>query len=225
MKNKSFDEAISSLFLFKNVEKTRIDELTDSLTLEIKTFSAGEMIYSPDEFKSKMGFVLSGSCTVERQRTDGVSIPLNQLSAGDAFGVISVFSDSGEFPTFIKAKKEATILFFDRSDVFYLVKNEPEIALNIISFMGDRIAFLNNKISTFSADNTEQKVAKFLLYEAKNQGKSAFVFNCKKTSEALNIGRASLYRAIDSLTQNGIIKLENKLINITDLEGLERITK
>ena len=225
MKNKSFEEALSSLFLFKNVEKTRIDELTDSLTLEIKTFSAGEMIYSPDEFKSKMGFVLDGSCVVERQRTDGVSIPLNQLSAGDAFGVISVFSDSGEFPTFIKAKKEATILFFDKSDVFYLVKNEPEIALNIIGFLGDRIAFLNNKISTFSADNTEQKVAKFLIYEVKKQGALSFDFNCKKTSEALNIGRASLYRAIDSLTQDGIVKLENKIINITDLEGLERITK
>ena len=183
------------------------------------------MKYSPDEFKSKMGFVLDGSCVVERQRTDGVSIPLNQLSAGDAFGVISVFSDSGEFPTFIKAKKEATILFFDKSDVFYLVKNEPEIALNIIGFLGDRIAFLNNKISTFSADNTEQKVAKFLIYEVKKQGALSFDFNCKKTSEALNIGRASLYRAIDSLTQDGIVKLENKIINIPDLDGLERITK
>jgi CRP-like cAMP-binding protein len=225
MIDKSFDDVISSLFLFKNVERSAIDSLTDSLRPEFKTFDAGEVIYSPAEFKTKMGFVLSGSCAVERQRADGVSIPLNQLTVGDAFGVIGVFSDSGEFPTFVVAKKETTILFFDKDDVLYLVKNEPQIALNIINFMGDRIAFLNNKISTYSADNTEQKVAKYLMYEAKKQGCASFVFNCKKTSEALNIGRASLYRAIDSLTRSGIVILENKIINITDLEGLERITK
>ena len=225
MTNKSLKDRVAALFLFEHVKNDRIDELIDTLTPEIKMFSAGETIYSPSEFKTKMGFILDGTCVVERQRSDGTSIPLNQLGCGDAFGVISVFSDSGEFPTFIKAKKEATVLFFDKSDVLYLVKNEPEIAMNIINFLGDKIAFLNNKISTFSADNTEQKVAKFLAYESRKKGAQCFVFNCKKTSEALNIGRASLYRAIDSLTQHGIIKLENKIINITDLEGLERITK
>ena len=225
MTNKSLKDRVAALFLFEHVKNDRIDELIDTLTPEIKMFSAGETIYSPSEFKTKMGFILDGTCVVERQRSDGTSIPLNQLGCGDAFGVISVFSDSGEFPTFIRAKKEATVLFFDKSDVLYLVKNEPEIAMNIINFLGDKIAFLNNKISTFSADNTEQKVAKFLAYESRKKGAQSFVFNCKKTSEALNIGRASLYRAIDSLTQHGIIKLENKIINITDLEGLERITK
>ena len=225
MKEITMCELLSTLFLFRNVSQERIEELARGISPDIKRFSAGELIYSPDEFKYKIGFVIKGACTVERQRGDGIAIPLNLLECGDAFGVLGVFSQTEEFPTFVRAKKESTVLFLEKDDALFLIKNEAEIALNTIYFLGNRIAFLNNKISTFSADNIEQKVAKFLIYESRRSGGPTMDFNCKRTSEALNIGRASLYRAIDSLSQSGIIKFENKKINITDLEGLERITK
>ncbi len=225
MKEKELFDIISSLFLFKNVPFDRLERLVNNISPELKRFSPGERIYSPKEFSTKIGFVVKGLCVVERQRADGTPIPLNMLSDGDAFGVLSVFSDGGEFPTFIKAKKDTQVIFLNKDDVIYLVKNEPEIAINTIYFLGNRIAFLNDKLSTFSSDNTEQKVAKFLMYESKKHNSPSFAFNCKKASEALNIGRASLYRAIDALTRDGILALENKIINISDLEGLERITK
>ena len=52
-----------------------------------------------------------------------------------------------------------------------------------------------------------------------------FEFNKKKSAEALNCGRASLYRAIDALRSSGLITLADKKIIINDPEGLERITK
>ncbi len=222
--NELFDIA-SSLFLFNNVSPLRLGELLGKTSPVLKRFAVGELIYSPTEFSKKIGFVVKGCCTVERHRSDGAAIPLNSLKSGDAFGVLSVFSDGGEFPTYIKAKKDTQVIFFDKEDIIYLVKNEPEVSMNVMYFLGNRIAFLNDKISTFSSDNTEQKVTKFLMCEVKRTGALSFDFNCKKTSEALNIGRASLYRAIDNLTHNGILTLENKKINITDFEGLERITK
>lgn len=224
MENELFKN-ISSLFIFNNVTPRRLCELLENVSPEFEIFTHGQLIYSPSEFSTKIGFVIKGGCTVERHRSDGTAIPLNSLKAGDAFGVLSAFSTAAEFPTYIKTKKDAQIVFFTKADMLYLVKNEPEIAINIIYFLGNRIAFLNDKISTFSSDNTEQKVAKFLVYEVQKNDSLTFAFNCKKTSEALNIGRASLYRAIDSLTQRGILTLENKIINISDLDGLERTTK
>ena len=102
---------------------------------------------------------------------------------------------------------------------------EPQIAFNIITFMANRIGFLNGKISTFSADNVEQKLANYILSEYRSRADPVFDFNCKRASESINSGRASLYRAIDSLTKKNILKLENKKIFILDLEGLERILK
>ena len=101
----------------------------------------------------------------------------------------------------------------------------PEISLSIISFMSSRIDFLNKKVATFSADSVEEKLAFFLLTEAKEAENAYFSLNLSKLAKTLNTGRASIYRAIDSLVKLSLIKFENKKIYISDLKGLERITK
>ena len=94
---------ISSLFIFNNVTPRRLCELLENVSPEFEIFTHGQLIYSPSEFSTKIGFVIKGGCTVERHRSDGTAIPLNSLKAGDAFGVLSAFSTDAVFPTYIKA--------------------------------------------------------------------------------------------------------------------------
>ena len=84
---------------------------------------------------------------------------------------------------------------------------------------------MNKKIATYSSDSVVQKFSNFLLNESSKQNCLTLSLNISKIATALNVGRASLYRAIDSLSEGKIIKLENKKIIISDLEGLERISK
>ena len=106
-----------------------------------------------------------------------------------------------------------------------MIESNHKISLNIIKFLSNRISFLNEKISTFSSDNVEQKFANYILSCLKNIDGLSFEINLKKTAESINSGRASLYRAIDSLSKKSIIKIENKTIFIIDPQGLERIAK
>ena len=88
--------------------------------------------------------------------------------------------------------------------------------------MSNKIAFLNKKISTFTSDTVEDKLAKFILHEYRRLGTVEIPFNCQRAAISINAGRASLYRAIASLSEAKIVKLENKKIYILDLKGLER---
>ena len=106
-----------------------------------------------------------------------------------------------------------------------MVENYPSVSLAIISFMSDRIEFLNNKVATFSADSVEEKFILYLIEESKKADSLSISLNLAKTARILNAGRASVYRAIESLEKLSLIKLENKKIIISDLRGLERITK
>jgi len=182
------------------------------------------VIYSPDSYQRKIGFVISGECEVCRIKHDGGRVKLNTLSRGQSFGISAVFSD-GDFPTVIYAARRAEVVFITRDELMSLINAIPEVALNIIRFQNDRIAFLNKKIETFSAGTVEERLACFILDEYRKQGSSELALNRMKTADKLGVGRASLYRALDSLADSGIIKPETKKIYIIDPEGLERITK
>ena len=84
--------------------------------------------------------------------------------------------------------------------------------------MADRINFLNKKIGTFSGTRVEDRLFSFLVSKAEKEGKNTLSLNCKKCSEAINAGRASVYRALDLLVSEGIIRFENKTITLLKTE-------
>ena len=108
---KSCENFLCDLFLFKNLSSDEVKTITERIEFEICRFEVNEYIYSPESFKNKIGFVMSGECLVEKQKSDGSSIPLNRLRKGDCFGILAVFSKNENFPTVVKASK--------RSDVFF----------------------------------------------------------------------------------------------------------
>ena len=125
----------------------------------------------------------------------------------------------------IYATRRAEVAFITHDELVNLIDAIPTIALNIIKFQNDRIAFLNKKIETFSAGSVEEKLACYILSEYKKYGNCELPLNRMKTADKLGVGRASLYRALDSLVESGIIELETKKIYIIDPIGLERMTK
>lgn len=225
MINIETNDSIFASFLFKNIDEAAIKEISDKIKPEIQAYKAKETIYTPSSFESKIGFIISGECLIERVKCDGTHIPLNLAKAGDSFGITAALNIADEFPTRISARKNSKIAFIDKTDLEYLIENYNPIAKNVISFLCKKVIFLNNKIATFSSSTVEEKLASFILLEHSKFCKLEFAFNCKKTAESINSGRASLYRAIASLTEKGMITLSNKKIIILDLKGLERISK
>lgn len=219
-----YSSFLEKTFLFIGICADDVEQLIKNASIEEKSFSRGEVIYSPDDFEKKIGFVYSGECVVSRE-SQGTIVPLNSVTEFDSFGIVAVFSERNEFPTIVKAKTNCTVLFFTADDILRLIDLDSRISLNVIRFLTDKINFLNDKVAAFSAGSVEGKLASYILGLSKKHGALEFEFNKKKSSEALNCGRASLYRAIGALEAGNFISFENKKIYIQDPEGLERIKK
>ena len=217
-------EILSKTFLFEGIDESRIENALKNISPSIIKYNRKDIICSPSSYEHNLAFLIDGECRVDRIRHDGASVPLNVLKKGSSFGVISVFADEDEFPTKITATKDTSILYINKNDVELLIEKYHDVALNVIKFMSKKIIFLNKKVATFSEDTVVSKLASFLRDEYKKNG-AEFPFNCKRSAESISVGRASLYRAISLLTDEGIIKLENKKIYIIDPDGLERKTK
>lgn len=219
------NKSIHHSFLFKNISAEDIRKLIASVPPLPVTYTRGEAIYTPDGYEKKMGIVLSGECTVERVKPSGDRVPLNSLYPSDAFGILAVFAGDDEFPTYITAKKRAEIVFYSREDLEQLMKLSHSVSMNLLTFLADRALFLCGKVSSFSSDNIEQRLAMYLYNLYLSTGSNIVKINKKRVAEELNTGRTSLYRALDSLQEGGFISIDDKTIIIIDLEGLERISK
>ena len=213
-------EFFANTFLFKNIPSDKISALTENRVTE-RRFERGELIYSCDFFEKMLGFVLDGECEVVSKNS---RVPLNSLLPYSSFGITAIYSECEEFPTNVYAKRASVVLFIKKDELLQMTKECSEISDNVISFLVERISFLNKKISTFSAENVENKLAAY-LYDTSQRIGDSFELNLKRTADEINAGRASLYRALAALEADGIIKRDGKNIQIINLKGLERIPK
>jgi len=214
-----------SSFLFRGLNDDEFEACIKEVSRDIERYSKGDTIFDPGAFDRKIGFVISGEATVGRTKSCGDVIPLNSLKKGDAFGVLAVFNGREEFPTVISARKDCEILFVSREELDRMMRISHKLTINLIEFLANRIGFLCDKISSFSSDNVEQKLARYLFSLYKESGSTELKFNKKHAAESLNTGRTSLYRSLESLVECGIIEIKEKQIYIIDPKGLERITK
>ena len=212
-------------FLFSKIPKKKLSAVIDSICIHIESYPTKTYVFKPGCTDNRLCFIKNGKCIVERLKNDGTTVPLNKMTKYDSFGILSVLSEEEPFPTAIITSGECEIVSISQDDVLKLIYSDPQIAMNVISFLARKVSFLNNKVATFSSDSVEEKLSNFLLFEMKRLNTREFDFNAKKTAEAISAGRASLYRAITSLTNEGLISLSNKKINIIDPQGLERNTK
>ena len=216
-------EFLSETFLFSKIDRSTLQNIIVETPPQVREYPRGSIIFSPTDYDKRVGFIMNGQCEVRHTRSDGTAVIINTLSEFDSFGILSVFS-SKEFPSEIYAKKNSTIIFFNADAINFLIEKYPDVSKRIITFFADRIDFLSRQIITFSGQKVEQRLASYLVSKQAKQGLS-FEFNRKKAAEAINAGRASVYRAIDEMTERGIITIESKKIFINDPKGLERMSK
>ena len=215
---------LTSLFPFKNLKEKTLDAIFSEIDYKTVSFTKGDTVFSKSSYRKTVAFIVDGICEVERIRSDGDSIPLNSLSKYSSFGILSLFCNGAEYPTEIKAATKATVLFINGQDLIKVIKNYPTVSMNVINFLADRISFLNKKLATFSEKNTVEKLASYLLSK-KSACDNQINIAKTKISQELGIGRASLYRGLSYLENNGLIKTETKKIIIICPDGLERILK
>ena len=215
---------LEKTFLFEGVSREQIQEIISKFPPALESYNRTETIATDCKQKRRVGFVLSGKCEVIRSKADGSHTVLNVLTEHGSFGILSVVSEE-DCSTEIYVTNNSTVLYFDKAQIDEIVKNYSQISLNLIKFLANRISFLNKKIETFSGTRVENRLASYLLDKMQKTGCESFSFNLKKCSEAINAGRASVYRIIGSFTNEGLITLVDKKIIIHDREGLERMKK
>ena len=203
----------NSLFLLQGLTEQERALCRQLAVTEERSYCKGDEIYTPDHAERALALVLEGHVRVFQGR-----VPMNDLLTGDVFGVAALFGTGEEYPSTVVAQSDCRIMYIPQETVVKWMKEVPTVAQNYVGFLSDRIRFLNRRLSTLTAGQTDGKLWCYLLAHRDENGVVTVADGMSELAERLDMGRSSLYRSLDALTDLGRIRREKKKIYILRTE-------
>ena len=199
-------------FLFKGLTATETQKAQSYFESPV-SFSKGDEIYK----LGYIGVLLSGKAVVKRKNNAGNSISLRTMASGEIFVSVSIFGDWKDGLSSIVAQGKCLVAYVCEEKFKALIFDFPQISLNYINFLSDRLRFLNQKLDIFTSDSTESKLFEFLSSIADDKGRAELQISMSELAHRLGVGRSSLYRDIDALTKSGLITRNNNVFIINKI--------
>ena len=212
-----FLKKISKYPLFKNASSGAIKLALSADDCVIKVFSSGEVILDSTKPSASLAVILRGKAEVF-SADPGKDVLLQTVSIGDIVGYSALFKKDCSPSTRIISKGGTRVLFISETSLSQMLENDKTLMYNYIALMADQIRFLNEKIMYFTAGSTERRLALYLT--SLNKKTIRLSISMTDLANTLDVGRASLYRAFDKLSDDGYIIRSEKIILIMNREEL-----
>lgn len=211
---------IESNPIFRQTNPTVVNRYLNETSMTIDDFAPHQVAYSAASGNVRVGILLAGIAQAHTgSNHSGEHTLLRTLHTGDMFGIANLYAEEEPFPSLIVATEPCRILFIRGNALKNFIEKDPRALRNYLSVQSKKIVYLNRKITTFAAGRAEKKLAVFLLDHEIN---NVFTPPCSMSQLAamLGMGRASLYRAIDSLVSYGFVEKQEKCLLIRNKNEL-----
>lgn len=191
-------KVLKSCPLFRGLTESGLEAVIDAAEeLELMT---GELLFSDAE--RRIGVIVRGSAKAVKPKKDGF-VTMSLLGYGDVFGAVSVME--GELPsTEARAAKPVTALAFSPEAFGRLLENDSRLMRNYCSYLISRIRFLTERVECMAGTSASEKLLKYLDTNAVS-GVCRIPFGMDALARAISVSRATLYRALSELEENGRI--------------------
>lgn len=204
---------LSGLFLLDGLTEEEIAVCRNLSNREERIYQKGSVIYDSQHARPALALVLGGHARVMHGR-----VVMNDLYSGDVFGAAALFGSGEPYLTTVVAVTDCRLWLIPQETVSRWMVAVPRVAENYVRFLSDRIRFLNRRLSTLTAGPSDDKLWSYLLAKRDADGVVALSGGMSELAERLDMGRSSLYRSLDALTESGRIRREGKKIVILKME-------
>lgn len=188
-----------------------------------KRYRRGESIFFEGDPGIGFYMVASGKVKIFKTSLEGKEQILHIFGPGEPFGEVPVFHGN-PFPANAETLTDTELLFFPRAEFVGLVSANPSLALNMLAMLALRLRRFTTQIENLSLKEVPGRLASYLLYLTEEQGRSdRVVLDIPKGQLASLLGTSSetLSRIFAKMTEEGLIRVEGKTIDLLDIERLK----
>jgi CRP/FNR family cyclic AMP-dependent transcriptional regulator len=161
-------EQLQQISLFSELDLDRLAQLqTHAL---VKEYFRGEIIlHEGDPLPAKLFAVLDGKIEIKKTASTGKETILRTLPAGELFAAPALFGNKIA-PATVVVEQDCQILTIERAALLELIQNTPEIALQIIAVLTDRLQHLHQIVHGLASERAIVRLAQFIEAAAIAEG-------------------------------------------------------
>lgn len=212
MTKSTLNSAISFLKntrIFKDADEKVLASVLNTYGKSV-SYSKNDIVFSKENYSPVVCIIIKGEARVSKGDT-----VISHLKDGEIFGAAFLYNQSYEFENTVTALTPLKVVIIEKSGINELIKCDSSISFNYISYLSERIGFLNSKIEGYTKPSAEEKLMLYLKKNADmNNGKCEISVSMTELSHVLQISRASLYRVIEALENQGKICRDGKKIYV-----------
>ena len=219
---------IDNINIFKNLKDETKEELKKySNTIKLEK---NEVLFEEKEKINNIYFVIDGKVSIFKINENGDRKVIFILNEGEMINEITT-DKKRESSVFCEVFEHATILKYNIDDFIKIMEKDFYLTKNIINYMERRNRRLYRQLKNSISIKMDKKLAAKLYRISKefgtNKGEWTLIdvnISITYLSDMLGCKRETLSRAMKTLQNEGLVKLENKKIFVKE-KGLSEYFK
>jgi CRP/FNR family transcriptional regulator len=190
------------------------------------TYEKGETIIKQGAFSTHVLFINDGLVKTSLQSPGQKRINLRLVNSGEFIALFSIF-DTDIYPFTVVALKQTVVCMIDKTALAEVMRHNSGFLLEMTSRNYQKEHRYLDIINSLSFNQMRGKLATTLLYlsSVSNEYNDAFDYLTRQMiADFSSITLESTIKFIKEFEREGILKLDNKKIVITDKAKLEEIS-
>ena len=219
-------ELLKQTALFRDLDDSILDFLAVG-SVE-KRLARDEILFLAGDQATGLYVIVEGSVRAFRTGGDGREQVIHVEKAVTTIAEVPVFDD-GVYPSTVAAEEGSRVLFIAKEKIRAACLKHPQLAIAAARLFAMRLRNCAELVESLSLREVGQRLAEFLLDQAKKNGKPSgdgVTFRQELTHNQLaaRIGtvREVVSRVMLRLQQQGLLVTKGRVITIPDRPALER---
>lgn len=186
-----------------------------------RTFASGETVFREGQRSAGLCIVLDGWLKAYKTSENGREQVVRFARSGETLNEIGAYA-GGENKASAEALEAASVLFISHEHISVIMHEYPQIGVIITENLAKRVLHLMTMVEDLSLRTVSQRLAR--MFVDHSSGDVLSRRNWSTQSEmAARLGTVPdvLNRAIRTLVEDGLIRIDRRSVHILDREGLE----
>jgi CRP-like cAMP-binding protein len=210
-------EFIKSLPYFAGLEGPVLDTIRQYVFE--KKADRGEILALEGEPSDTLYFVVAGAVKVFKTSADGKEQIFRIIRPGESFNDVPVLGGGVNLVS-AEAMGPVTLNGMKKKDLETVIKENPQVAMNVIHVLSMRVQELVSLVEDFSFRHVTSRVAKMLLEYADSSLGEGRRLTQQEMAGMIGTAREMVGRSLKSLEDEGAIKIERNRIIVTNQQSL-----